>query len=303
MTRPVLPPQQTNEPEALAEDVAARLAAWAELHPTIRRGRIKPVSMQMAASAPFASPEALSLTLQLGLWIAGVDDLLDEGQAATTDVAERLQSFEDPAQVARQGDDLAAMLHETFADLACQPLFPALEAHWRKALGDHLQGHLQEHVWRSDSLHDPAALPSYVDYLAVGRRTIGFPLIPWTFLIADGDPAALLDLTALGAMAATAGVCLRLANDLRSHERELGEGKINAVVILSQAALGQGANSVEARQMAERRMAADIDAGLADLWRQRDSLASICDRAAAAILGMAETGCQFYHRRDFHVAA
>jgi hypothetical protein len=189
------------------------------------------------------------------------------------------------------------MLHETWLELARQPLFPSLVAPWRQALRGHLRGHLQEHRWRSDYRHNPASLPSYADYLAAGRHTIGFPLIPWTFLIAFGDPSAPAHLAGLEEMAATAGVCLRLANDLRSHERELGEGKINAVLIL-----GQG-NDIAAKRSAEERIRGDIESGLTSLRRQRQALATICDLPSAAILGMAETGCRFYHRRDFHVAA
>ncbi|MBX7234250.1 MAG: terpene synthase family protein [Caldilineales bacterium] len=298
MTEPTLSPQQTTNPQALAQQTAARLAAWTEPHPSIRRGRIEPVAMQMAASAPFALPQTLSLTLQVGLWIAALDDLLDEGQADAAAIAGRLRSYEDPAASLGDGDDLAAMLHETYLELSRQPLFPSLAAPWRQALRDHLHGHLQEHGWRSDYRQNPASLPSYADYLAVGCHTIGFPLIPWTFLIAFSDPTAPAHLAGLEEMAVTAGVCLRLANDIRSYERELAEGKINAIVILSWTAVAEAA-----QRQAEEHIVAEIEAGLASLRRQRQALAASCDLPSAAILGMAETGCRFYHRRDFHVAA
>lgn len=298
MTEPTLSPQQTTNPQALAQQTAARLAAWTEPHPSIRRGRIEPVAMQMAASAPFALPQTLSLTLQVGLWIAALDDLLDEGQADAAAIAGRLRSYEDPAASLGDGDDLAAMLHETYLELSRQPLFPSLAAPWRQALRDHLHGHLREHGWRSDYRQNPASLPSYADYLAVGCHTIGFPLIPWTFLIAFSDPTAPAHLAGLEEMAVTAGVCLRLANDIRSYERELAEGKINAIVILSWTAVGEAA-----QRQAEEHIVAEIEAGLASLRRQRQALAASCDLPSAAILGMAETGCRFYHRRDFHVAA
>lgn len=292
------PTPSSHDLQALAQQTAAHLAAWAGPHTVIRRGRIEPAAIQMAASAPFASPQTLSLTLQVGLWIAALDDLVDEGEVDVAAIAARLRGYEDPAADPEDGDDLAAMLHETWLDLSRQALFPALAAPWQQALHEHLHGHLREHGWRSDYRQHRASLPSYAAYLAVGRRTIGFPLIPWTFLIAFGDPTAPAHMGELEEMAATAGTCLRLANDLRSYERELGEGKINAVLIL-----GQDAGAAAMKQSAEEHILGEIEAGLTLLRRQRQTLATSCELPSAAILGMAETGCRFYRRRDFHVAA
>jgi len=232
------------------------------------------------------------------LLVTAIGWLVYGQQADAAAIAGRLRSYEDPAASLGDGDDLAAMLHETYLELSRQPLFPSLAAPWRQALRDHLHGHLQEHGWRSDYRQNPASLPSYADYLAVGCHTIGFPLIPWTFLIAFSDPTAPAHLAGLEEMAVTAGVCLRLANDIRSYERELAEGKINAIVILSWTAVAEAA-----QRQAEEHIVAEIEAGLASLRRQRQALAASCDLPSAAILGMAETGCRFYHRRDFHVAA
>lgn len=306
MTELRLHPRQIDQVSALADRTAACLETWAEDHPSVRRARIGPIAQQLAASAPFAPVEALTSTLQIGLWIAALDDLLDEGQAPQSEVADRLGIFADVAHLPERSDredDLARMLFETYNILLQQPLFPALEALWLQALNDHLQGHLAEHAWRSSYRQDRAALPSYEDYLAVGRHTIGFPLIPWTFLLLLGDPSTPQHAAELNDMASDAGICLRLANDLRSYERELKEEKINAVVILSRDFLPQGEDPSATLWLIEERMRTEIAAGLAKLRQRRQTISTQSGQPEAAILGMAETGCAFYHRRDFHVAA
>src|SRR5712692_3952268 len=63
-------------------DLSARtsqtLHRWAARYPLIRRVRVRPLSLSVAAGAPFASVEALISTARLSLWVFTLDDLFDE---------------------------------------------------------------------------------------------------------------------------------------------------------------------------------------------------------------------------------
>src|SRR5919109_1017312 len=62
----------------LSARAAQTLHRWAARCPLIRRVRVWPLSLSVAAGAPFASVEALISTARLSLWVFTLDDLFDE---------------------------------------------------------------------------------------------------------------------------------------------------------------------------------------------------------------------------------
>src|SRR5260370_1276489 len=84
----------------------------------------------------------------------------------------------------------------------------------------------------------------------------------WAALITSDDPSTPKHLEHLSAMEQLASTCIRLANDLQSYHKEVNEGKINALVILSRELRAAGVPEEAAYQQAEARVQADIVAGL-----------------------------------------
>jgi hypothetical protein len=97
-----------------------------------------------------------------------------------------------------------------------------------------------------------------------------------------------------------ASTCIRLANDLQSYQKEVDEGKINALVILSRELRAQGVPQVAAYEQAEARVHADIVAGLNQLSELRKAAVTHTGRPEAAIDNIARFVCDFYTHHDYH---
>src|SRR5204863_9234262 len=128
---------------------------------------------------------------------------------------------------------------------------------------------------------DGATLPTYEEYVATGRYSIGGPPHIWAALITTGDPSTPAHLDHLRAMEEIASTCIRLANDLQSYQKEIDEGKINALVILSRELRAQGMSQERAYELAEARVHADIVAGLNQLTELRKAAVTNTGRPEA----------------------
>src|SRR5438128_10199507 len=145
---------------------------------------------------------------------------------------------------------------------------------------------MREYQWRlayRKGTDASATLPSYEEYVATGRYSIGGPPHIWAALITSGDPSTPKHLDHLRAMEQQASTCIRLANDLQSYQKEVKEGKINALVILSRELRDQGVPQDEAYRQAEARVHADIVAGLEHLTALRNTAVTHSGRPEAAI--------------------
>ncbi|HEY8742642.1 MAG TPA: terpene synthase family protein, partial [Chloroflexota bacterium] len=142
--------------------------------------------------------------------------------------------------------------------------------------------------------------PGYVDYVANGLYSIGGPPHVWASLITIDDPSILDRLPQLSAMERAACICIRLANDLQSFDKEVREGKINALVLLSQQATLAGLSLCEAHAQATTQVRAEINEGLSQLVQLRETARTATGRPEAAIADIARFVCDFYGHHDYH---
>ena len=288
----------------LSARTAQTLHRCAARYPLIRRVRVWPVALSVAAAAPYSSVEALISTARLNLWVFTFDDLFDEERVPLSELMRRAERYraialDEPTTAAR--DSLATALSEIRADLASYPLFPALGQEWARALCGTIDGMTQEYEWRRAYRSDKStALPSYEEYLVAGRYSVGGPPHVWASLITTNDPSTPQHLDHLRPMERMASTCIRLANDLQSYAKELREGKINALVILSQALRQQGYSVEEAYRQAEARVRLDIERGLQSLGQLRADSRTLTQRPEAAIADIARFVCDFYVEHDYH---
>src|SRR5437763_12194341 len=122
-------------------DLSARtsqtLHRWAARYPLIRRVRVWPLSLSVAAGAPFTSVDALISTARLSLWVFTLDDLFDEERVPQSELMKRALRYRALAHreiACPAGDSLATALCELRDDLATYPLFGPLRHHrpaWR----------------------------------------------------------------------------------------------------------------------------------------------------------------------------
>jgi len=290
----------------LSAPTSEALHRWAARYPLIRRVRVGPLSLSVAAGAPFSSVEALISTARLSLWVFTLDDVFDEESLPEAELmksAEHYRAIAHGETTLSTGDSLATAFSEVRADLARYSLFEPLGSEWAKALCGTIDGMLRENEWRQAyraRSDDAAALPTYAEYVATGLYSIGGPPHMWAAVITSDDPSTPAHLDHLRAMDKLASTCIRLANDLQSYQKEVDEGKINALVILSSELRARGVSAADAYKQAEARVRAHILAGLEQLTRLRESAVTETGRPEAAIDNIARFVCDFYPHHAYH---
>jgi hypothetical protein len=288
----------------LADAVARDLDRWAASYPLIRRVRAYPLALSVAAAESYGSVEAISSTARLSLWVFTLDDVFDEEVWPEAELMSHVDLYRAIAlgeQSVTRGDSLEAALTDVRDDLARYPLFGQVGAEWAQALTGTIDGMIQEVLWRQAyRLYGPDALPSYAEYVSTGLYSIGGPPHVWAGLITTGDPSTPCHLEHLHKLERIACTCIRLANDLRSQQKEREEENVNSLVILSESLRESGVSHVEAHRQAEARVRADVSAGLAHLEFHRTSPRTDTGRPEATIADIARFVCEFYDSHDYH---
>jgi hypothetical protein len=284
----------------LTEHVSRTLHQWVARYPLIRDVRVAPLALSVVAGGfPFATVEALISTARLSLWVFTVDDLFDEGHVPQGELIERAERYR--ALIHREipcppNDSLAAALCDIRDDLARYPLFNSLGTEWASALCATIDGMLAEYRWSLVG----ARLPTYAEYVINGRYSIGGPPHMWAATITADDASTPAHLDHLRAMEQLASTSIRLANDLQSFEKEVAEGQINSLIILSRLLHAQGLSAQDAFRQAAARVQADMLAGLGRLAALRTSAVTATGHPEAAMDNIARFVCDFYTHHDYH---
>jgi hypothetical protein len=225
----VLPAAQRRLLLDLAREVSAQCEDWLRGYPIVRRPSVTAASSLVSAIAlPTAAPSDLRLLTCWWLWIFGVDDVFDDPAADDEWIARWAERFaSDPPTDPADDDLLRAALGSIHHALSSYPLFPCLAGRWRAGMTGIVQGMLTERYWSASTP------PTFQAYLATGMTTIAVRPYTVTACVLAGDPAAAAAFGTLDPMISAAARCFRLANDLRSDDRERLEGKLNALTLLS----------------------------------------------------------------------
>lgn len=288
----------------LSVRVAQKLYRWAARYPLIRRVRVWPLSLSVAAAAPFSDADALMSTARLSLWVFTLDDLFDEERVLPAELlrrADRYRAIAHGGTTRPAHDSLATALCEIRDDLAQYSLFATLGQQWATALCRTIDGMTREYTWRlSYRQEGVTALPAYEEYVNTGLYSIGGPPHVWAALITTNDSSTGNHLDHLQKMEREASVCIRLANDLQSYQKELLEGKINALVILRHALMAQGMALEDAERHAQADVRDDIARRLVALGALQAAACTETGRPEAAIADIARFVCDFYVEHDYH---
>jgi len=175
------------------------------------------------------------------LWIFAIDDIFDGNEYAYKKLEEQAKIYKrcmwkkDPSEFFVNGIKdkkvckLAGVLVEIKNDLRKFELFERLHREWKKAGFDLLEGMLFESYNRIYSKK-----VSFEEYMAHGRNTIGVPFTGLTMAISVDDKLIFKEFKKIKEMLYISGSIIRLANDLRSYEREYKKNKLNSVFILNE---------------------------------------------------------------------
>lgn len=225
-----------------AKDLAALLSIWTSCHPIIRARRVPPVALLVATVLPNLPVQLSLLVGKIILFIFTVDDVADERLLSYADFTNYSKAWEDIAcngstdPLPEKDGDLGVMLIEIRSELAEFPLFSVLSDLWvnrlhllTEAMAREYEYGLRYHV------SGKSALPGFDEYLENGIHSVGFPFWGTSVLILLSNPLALDNLEPLNQIILCTGAAIRLYNDVRTYEKEVREGNINAVTLMEHA--------------------------------------------------------------------
>jgi Terpene synthase family 2, C-terminal metal binding len=291
----------------LSARTARALHPWVARYPLIRRVRVWPLCLSVAAASPFCAVSSLVSMARMSLWVFTIDDLCDEEIVPYNELHRRVDRYQQLLHAGQvvpreKRDTLANALQDIREDLARYPLFSHLESHWVHAVSQTLSSMLMEYGWRSTyrSSTNTQVVPTYEAYLEHGVYSIGGPPHVWTTLIAIDDPSTLEHLPRLQQMEYEASLCIRLANDLQSYAKELNEGKINSIIIRQRELIASGVDAEIALEQAHATVQAAIQHGLARCTELQHLASTATGHPEQAIADIARFVCDFYVHHDYH---
>ncbi|HLZ08735.1 MAG TPA: terpene synthase family protein, partial [Chloroflexota bacterium] len=148
--------------------------------------------------------------------------------------------------------------------------------------------------------HGIAVLPSYEEYVENGLNSIGGPPHVWSAIITTGDSSVPWHLRHLREMERVSSTCVRLANDLQSHSKEIAEEKLNSLLVVSHALIRRGLTPVDALREARVYVQGAIARELADLDGLEAQARTKTGRPEAVTANIARFVCDFYAHYDYH---
>ncbi|WP_225413169.1 terpene synthase family protein [Stigmatella hybrida] len=300
---------------ALTQELSAPLAAWCAKYPSLLRSfRVPQVGLTLAASAPFLSARELLPTGRLFLWLFAVDDLCDERPHAEEAASpltlcarfeQAMSVLETPGAPCASEDPLHQAMRDIREGLTSLPLFSALRTSLLNALRDFLRGMQLEVAWSHLYRQSPPGpAPSLQEYLEKAACfTTGTLPIYLGVLMATRDEAILPRLPHFMGLGHEAAVSIRLANDLRTYEKELAEGKLNALILLQRERMEQhGQVSADALDRGRAEVKAHLLGALERCSQLGGEEATAGCQATQTIVNAVAFACGFYAHHDFHHA-
>ena len=258
------------------------------VHPTIvRPNRIPAIAQLLGHAAFWMTPADREALANLGLVICAVDDLVDESEIPTVALEHLIEQLvacccgEHCAELAF--DPTATLLRDLVGQLQRAPLATALWSDWTQAISACLRG-IVTHRRAAEALAAGQAL-SLDQYLAFSGDSMGVMACSMMAAIVAGDPAVLACKAHFLSAAVHAATATRLANDLRTAERERTEGTINALFLPSSDPI-----SLALRSSAEWAAATRILVALPDRG----------GRVGRFVIDFAGGLLELYRRCDFH---
>lgn len=226
--QPASPARPSTETRHVFRHVAASKILPSEL---VRQDRSQAIAAIVSHAGVGLSMRVLALVADAGLVLFAIDDLLDDGALTRDESALRIAQY---TAVARgEGcpevafDPIARAITDLRRRLAMTDLRGDLLAAWADAMARMLAGMGAELPGARDLAADDLE-----GYLATARDSIGVEWVTLTAWIATSASETRAHLPALRRAERDLSTAVRLANDLRSCDRERREGRVNAVTLV-----------------------------------------------------------------------
>lgn len=257
--------------------------------------RFSATALTNAVQNPDLPIDHLRTLAKLTLWIFTIDNIIDEERWSKAKITESLQLYEQIACGQRLTDwfedPLGLILSDVMRDFQVQPQYPYLREIWADAFIRMLRGMLFESSSSVDTVE-------WDDYMHHAVFSIGVPtyiIATWMFQddTLHSDPSRWMTLIDLSA------TCIRLANDLRTYEKECKEGNCNSVMIRQATWVRSGLPIERSHQMAID----EIRSMITENIRKLSLSCSPKSPLTTAILRVTEFSVALYEHYDFHLLA
>lgn len=276
--------------DELSAVITRDFASFGEFDPV----RFGPAALTNVVQNPSLPLPALRTLTHLTLWIFTVDDFIDQGRWSPQEVLERTHSYEKIAagdlSVEEVSDQLGYILSGIMNKLRESPMYERLHVSFLDAFDRMLRGML----WEA-SLHKAHA--TWDEYMAHAVFSIGVPTYIIATWLVQSDTMNTLHQGTLLRMVRLSATAIRLANDLRTFEKERQEGNYNALVLLLADVDASSMSWEESYRDAAERLQSMITKLLMDL--ERSCIGS--DPYSVAIKRVTEFSVALYEHHDFHL--
>ncbi len=244
MKAPVAGLELTGFPEPVAEcarETQVDLARWAGQYPSFDPTPFSGLVLTTAVHVPTWSRPKRLLAAIVSAWILTFDGMVDEGRIPESEQASRLAAYKavirrDTPTSPLPKDDLSQALRDIRERMAAYPSSAALFRHWESSFDQMVDAIVWHHHAASAlrGMPDRAGMhrPSYEALIERALHSIGVPFYLATCFILHEDPTIEERLPGLIEIGEECALAIRLANDLRTWEREEIEQTINTVMVL-----------------------------------------------------------------------
>ncbi len=252
--------------------------------------RFPATALTTATEGFFLPMMLLKKMVVIPVWIFTIDDVIDRKLLSDEELDARLKSYE---WIITQGLDASDVYGRVLKDLYDQlkerPLFHALREVWEEAYFRMIRGMLLE-------ARETVRVPSYDEYLEHGSYSIGVPLYVVSTWILGSYEETLTHLEVLKKLMMLSAKSIRLANDMRTYEKEKMEKNLNALVIMENTYESEGYAPDAAKALASAFVREELE-------RYRTQFLELVDESVLPIRTLSNVtqfSLSFYDEHDFH---
>lgn len=252
--------------------------------------RFPATALTTATEGYFLPVSLLKKMVVIPVWIFTIDDVIDRKLLSDEELDECLLRYEWIITRDQDASDVyGCVLKDLYDQLKERPLFSALRGVWEEAYFRMIRGMLLE-------ARPNDRLPSYDEYLKHGAFSIGVPLYVVSTWILASHEETMPNLDVLKEMMMLSAKSIRLANDMRTYEKEKKEGNLNALVIMEKKYESEGNTPDVAKGLALAFLREELE-------RYRAQFLELVDDSVLPMRMLSNVtlfSLSFYDEHDFH---
>jgi hypothetical protein len=292
----MFPSDQMNEREMirqLTQRLTSTLQHEFSQFPRDISKRFPAIALASAVENPYLPFEILQDMVKVTVWIFTIDTMIDEKLLPEKELRERLASYEDivrgKSEAVDRKDPYGTVLLDIVKRLQSSPLYPNLKALWEEVYTKMIQGMLFEASHGTEDV-------SLTEYLEQGQYSVGLPMYVVSSWILQSENILLKHLQDLVRMMRLSGICIRLANDLRTYEKERCEKNLNAVFLKEKEWISRGKQSDVARQLSLEEITQLMNSYMNHFLSMKDTSVPLNE----SLIRITRFSVGFYSKYDFH---